>query len=212
MILAKTEQTNLKIFKAIAIAGKPTTAYDLTKKGFDIATAIRHLRKMDAHSIIPYSEKNTGGKRKRNPYGPTFWGVTEACAVDHRFQKNLEQVFEKWYQYEEFRTECSESLLDEKTLSEEPEKAKKYFKELIIYFARTVEEYYKLSTDPCRFSAEMMVNIGHVILEDDKKHQQDAKRLYSNLPMFKKEWDASFVKDLKRRMQFTKLKKKSALK
>ena len=134
----KENQVKYRIFEYILRAG-PATLYDITKefpkmKQANLSRVMKRLASENSITIV----KSEVTPRHKTFFGPTIWGLFDACAQDDRFKKNFDGYYSKWMNNQQFRS-STEQLIKEEHLKENPKRAMEILERYLDYILDTLK-------------------------------------------------------------------------
>ena len=124
---------NLKVFEYILRSG-PATVYDIKKDlKMEQPNVFRILKRLlEENSVMLTKSEYTSRKRKH--YGPTLYGLMNACGEDGRIIENFEDYYSKWIVHDGFRRSVQYMMRDE-DMKKDPEKAREVLDTLLDHYA-----------------------------------------------------------------------------
>jgi len=184
------DRMEVDIFEAIIQDGITKTSYDLVKKGFKIATILRHLDDMRENGLIQIYEQQLEGRPKIK-YGPTMEGLRIFSADFQNIFEQLDIVVEKWLKYEKFQKQVA--LVGDFKLEyvkQNPEEVQKTLKKFFSFnkeitdlsYEEEILEQYKIQVGSMLFG-----------LKKPEEHLELGKELYVKMPSFRNGLKQSFL-------------------
>jgi len=178
------------IFEAIIHDGVPKTSYDLVKKGFKIATILRHIDDMREDGLIQIYKQQLEG-RPKIMYGPTIEGLRIFSADFQNIFEQLDIVVEKWLKYEKFQKQVVlVGNFKLEYVKQNPEEVQKTLKNFFVFnkevndlaYEEEILEQYKIQVGSMLFG-----------LKKPEEHLKLGKELYVKMPSFRNGLKQSFL-------------------
>lgn len=184
MDISAGSQTSLDIFKLIIDEG-PLTLYSAnTKSRFPLGTIHRHFKEMERSGKIK-SYKNSD-RRKKKPYGPTFFGFVYYSRLDRSIYQKLENYFLLWTESKDFLDDLQNEGFDLQKIKTNPKKTKMLFRKYVEYGMGVEDQLDALKRDPSSIPREILVFIGELLIVQNPKYSSLWRDLYVNLPGLRK--------------------------
>ena len=155
----KDEQAKLKVFEYILRSG-PATVFDIKKDlKMEQPNVLRIVKRLIEEGSILLTESEYTS-RKRKFYGPTLYGLMNACGADERFIGNFEDYYSKWIDHDGFRRSVKAMMRDE-DMKKDPEKAMKILREYLEYVLECLQMY---EDNKSKLPVEIQGYIGEMLI------------------------------------------------
>ena len=191
-----------EIFEAIIHDGVPKTSYDLVKKGFKIATILRHIDNMREDGLIQIYEQQLEGRPKIK-YGPTMEGLRIFSADFKNIFEQLDVVLGKWLKSEKFQKQVT--LIGDFKME--------YVKQNLEEIQKTLETFLSFNKEATdlryeeRLLDQFEIQIGIMLLglKNPQRYFELGKELYVKMPAFRQGLKSSFLGTKVMEYQFEKI-------
>ena len=172
----------LKVFGYILRSG-PATVFDIKKDlKMEQPNVFRILKRLlEENSVMLTKSEYTS--RKRKYYGPTLYGLMNACGEDGRIIENFEDYYSKWIVHDGFRRSVQYMMRDE-DMKKDPEKAMKILKEYLEYVLECLQMY---EDNKSKLPVEIQGYIGEMLIAmyQPKKSKEKSKIFFKYIIPFK---------------------------
>lgn len=179
----------VEIFEAIIQDGIPKTSYDLVKKGFKIATILRHFDEMRDSVLIQIYEQQQEGRSKIK-YGPTMEGLRIFSADFQNIFEQLDIVLEKWLKSEKFQKQVAlVGNFKLEYVKQNPEEIQKTLKNFFSYNKEVTDLSYEEE-----ILEQYKTEVGSILfgLKNPKRYFELGKELFVKMPSFREGMKLSF--------------------
>ena len=180
----------LKVFGYILRSG-PATVFDMKKDlKMEQPNVFRILKRLlEENSVMLTKSEYTS--RKRKYYGPTLYGLMNACGEDGRIIENFEDYYSKWIDHDGFRRSVQYMMRDE-DMKKDPEKAMKILKSYVVYVMDCFQMY---EDNKSKLPVEIQGYIGEMLMTmyEPEKSKKMAETFFEYIIPFKQNIDR-FVK------------------
>jgi predicted transcriptional regulator len=180
----------LKVFGYILRSG-PATVFDIKKDlKMEQPNVFRILKRLlEENSVMLTKSEYTS--RKRKYYGPTLYGLMNACGEDGRIIENFEDYYSKWIDHDGFRRSVQYMMRDE-DMKKDPEKAMKILKSYVVYVMDCFQMY---EDNKSKLPVEIQGYIGEMLMSmyEPEKSKKMAETFFEYIIPFKQNIDR-FVK------------------
>ncbi|QMU54780.1 MAG: ArsR family transcriptional regulator [Nitrosopumilus sp.] len=198
-------RTSLDIFKAIMDNGPQTLYSTNSKTRIPMSTIHRHFKQLhNAGKIRVYESTEKG--RKKIEYGPTIYGMIDACRQDEEFADKIENYFLIWIDREEFQKDLAAEGFD--VSIKNLKKSKHVFRKFMTYFGAVEEQIEKTRRGDDSVSRDMQVFFSSMMLSSYPHYQKLWIELYRELPGMRKNLDEYMENIMKSYGEFKKNFKK----
>ena len=189
-IVMSIKGANLKVFEYILRSG-PATVFDIKKDlKMEQPNVFRILKRLLEENSVMITESEYTS-RKRKYYGPTLYGLMNACGEDERFFRNFENYYSKWIDSDGFRRSVQYMMRDE-DMKKDPEKAMKILKSYVVYVMDCFQMY---EDNKSKLPVEIQGYIGEMLMSmyEPEKSKKMAETFFEYIIPFKQNIDR-FVK------------------
>ena len=179
-----------EVFEYILRSG-PTTVYDIKKDlKMEQPNVFRILKRLLEENSVMITETEYTS-RKRKYYGPTLYGLMNACGEDERIIENFDGYYSKWIVNDGFRRSVQYMMRDE-DMKKDPEKAMKILKSYVVYVMDCFQMY---EDNKSKLPVEIQGYIGEMLMTmyEPEKSKKMAKTFFEYIIPFKQNIDR-FVK------------------
>ena len=179
-----------EVFEYILRSG-PTTVYDIKKDlKMEQPNVFRILKRLLEENSVMITETEYTS-RKRKYYGPTLYGLMNACGEDGRIIENFEDYYSKWIVNDGFRRSVQYMMRDE-DMKKDPEKAMKILKSYVVYVMDCFQMY---EDNKSKLPVEIQGYIGEMLMSmyEPGKSKKMAETFFEYIIPFKQNIDR-FVK------------------
>ena len=179
-----------EVFEYILRSG-PTTVYDIKKDlKMEQPNVFRILKRLLEENCVMIT-KSEYTSRKRKHYGPTLYGLMNACGEDGRIIENFEDYYSKWIDHDGFRRSVQYMMRDE-DMKKDPEKAMKILKSYVVYVMDCFQMY---EDNKSKLPVEIQGYIGEMLMSmyEPEKSKKMAETFFEYIIPFKQNIDR-FVK------------------
>jgi len=180
----------LKVFGYILRSG-PATVFDIKKDlKMEQPNVFRILKRLLEENSVMITESEYTS-RKRKYYGPTLYGLMNACGEDGRIIENFEDYYSKWIDHDGFRRSVQYMMRDE-DMKKDPEKAMKILKSYVVYVMDCFQMY---EDNKSKLPVEIQGYIGEMLMSmyEPEKSKKMAETFFEYIIPFKQNIDR-FVK------------------
>ena len=188
--LMTVKGANLKVFEYILRSG-PTTVYDIKKDlKMEQPNVFRILKRLLEENSVMITESEYTS-RKRKYYGPTLYGLMNACGENERIIENFDGYYSKWIVNDGFRRSVQYMMRDE-DMKKDPEKAMKILKSYVVYVMDCFQMY---EDNKSKLPVEIQGYIGEMLMAmyEPEKSKKMAETFFEYIIPFKQNID-KFVK------------------
>ena len=179
-----------EVFEYILRSG-PTTVYDIKKDlKMEQPNVFRILKRLLEENSVMITETEYTS-RKRKYYGPTLYGLMNACGEDERIIENFDGYYSKWIVNDGFRRSVQYMMRDE-DMKKDPEKAMKILKSYVVYVMDCFQMY---EDNKSKLPVEIQGYIGEMLMAmyEPEKSKKMAETFFEYIIPFKQNID-KFVK------------------
>jgi len=179
-----------EVFEYILRSG-PTTVYDIKKDlKMEQPNVFRILKRLLEENSVMITETEYTS-RKRKYYGPTLYGLMNACGEDERIIENFDGYYSKWIVNDGFRRSVQYMMRDE-DMKKDPEKAMKILKSYVVYVMDCFQMY---EDSKSKLPVEIQGYIGEMLMAmyEPEKSKKMAETFFEYIIPFKQNID-KFVK------------------
>ena len=179
-----------EVFEYILRSG-PTTVYDIKKDlKMEQPNVFRILKRLLEENSVMLTESEYTS-RKRKYYGPTLYGLMNACGEDERIIENFDGYYSKWIVNDGFRRSVQYMMRDE-DMKKDPEKAMKILKSYVVYVMDCFQMY---EDSKSKLPVEIQGYIGEMLMAmyEPEKSKKMAETFFEYIIPFKQNIDR-FVK------------------
>ena len=179
-----------EVFEYILKSG-PTTVYDIKKDlKMEQPNVFRILKRLLEENSVMITETEYTS-RKRKYYGPTLYGLMNACGEDERIIENFDGYYSKWIVNDGFRRSVQYMMRDE-DMKKDPEKAMKILKSYVVYVMDCFQMY---EDNKSKLPVEIQGYIGEMLMAmyEPEKSKKMAETFFEYIIPFKQNIDR-FVK------------------
>ena len=190
LLKLKDEQAKLKVFEYILRSG-PATVFDIKKDlKMEQPNVFRILKRLLEENSVMITETEYTS-RKRKYYGPTLYGLMNACGEDERIIENFDGYYSKWIVNDGFRRSVQYMMRDE-DMKKDPEKAMKILKSYVVYVMDCFQMY---EDNKSKLPVEIQGYIGEMLMAmyEPEKSKKMAETFFEYIIPFKQNID-KFVK------------------
>jgi len=179
-----------EVFEYILRSG-PTTVYDIKKDlKMEQPNVFRILKRLLEENSVMITETEYTS-RKRKYYGPTLYGLMNACGENERIIENFDGYYSKWIVNDGFRRSVQYMMRDE-DMKKDPEKAMKILKSYVVYVMDCFQMY---EDNKSKLPVEIQGYIGEMLMAmyEPEKSKKMAETFFEYIIPFKQNID-KFVK------------------
>ena len=179
-----------EVFEYILKSG-PTTVYDIKKDlKMEQPNVFRILKRLLEENSVMITETEYTS-RKRKYYGPTLYGLMNACGENERIIENFDGYYSKWIVNDGFRRSVQYMMRDE-DMKKDPEKAMKILKSYVVYVMDCFQMY---EDNKSKLPVEIQGYIGEMLMTmyEPEKSKKMAEMFFEYIIPFKQNIDR-FVK------------------
>ena len=179
-----------EVFEYILKSG-PTTVYDIKKDlKMEQPNVFRILKRLLEENSVMITETEYTS-RKRKYYGPTLYGLMNACGEDERIIENFDGYYSKWIVNDGFRRSVQYMMRDE-DMKKDPEKAMEILKSYVVYVMDCFQMY---EDNKSKLPVEIQGYIGEMLMAmyEPEKSKKMAETFFEYIIPFKQNIDR-FVK------------------
>ena len=179
-----------EVFEYILRSG-PTTVYDIKKDlKMEQPNVFRILKRLLEENSVMITETEYTS-RKRKYYGPTLYGLMNACGENERIIENFDGYYSKWIVNDGFRRSVQYMMRDE-DMKKDPEKAMKILKSYVVYVMDCFQMY---EDSKSKLPVEIQGYIGEMLMAmyEPEKSKKMAETFFEYIIPFKQNID-KFVK------------------
>ena len=179
-----------EVFEYILKSG-PTTVYDIKKDlKMEQPNVFRILKRLLEENSVMITETEYTS-RKRKYYGPTLYGLMNACGENERIIENFDGYYSKWIVNDGFRRSVQYMMRDE-DMKKDPEKAMKILKSYVVYVMDCFQMY---EDNKSKLPVEIQGYIGEMLMAmyEPEKSKKMAETFFEYIIPFKQNID-KFVK------------------
>jgi len=179
-----------EVFEYILRSG-PTTVYDIKKDlKMEQPNVFRILKRLLEENSVMITETEYTS-RKRKYYGPTLYGLMNACGENERIIENFDGYYSKWIVYDGFRRSVQYMMRDE-DMKKDPEKAMEILKSYVVYVMDCFQMY---EDNKSKLPVEIQGYIGEMLMAmyEPEKSKKMAETFFEYIIPFKQNID-KFVK------------------
>ena len=179
-----------EVFEYILKSG-PTTVYDIKKDlKMEQPNVFRILKRLLEENSVMITETEYTS-RKRKYYGPTLYGLMNACGEDERIIENFDGYYSKWIVNDGFRRSVQYMMRDE-DMKKDPEKAMEILKSYVVYVMDCFQMY---EDNKSKLPVEIQGYIGEMLMAmyEPEKSKKMAETFFEYIIPFKQNID-KFVK------------------
>ena len=125
--------------------------------------------------------------RKRKYYGPTLYGLMNACGENERIIENFDGYYSKWIVNDGFRRSVQYRMRDE-DMKKDPEKAMKILKSYVVYVMDCFQMY---EDNKSKLPVEIQGYIGEMLMSmyEPEKSKKMAETFFEYIIPFKQNID-----------------------
>ena len=184
--LMTVKGANLKVFEYILRSG-PTTVYDIKKDlKMEQPNVFRILKRLLEENSVMITETEYTS-RKRKYYGPTLYGLMNACGEDERIIENFDGYYSKWIVNDGFRRSVQYMMRDE-DMKKDPEKAMEILKSYVVYVMDCFQMY---EDNKSKLPVEIQGYIGEMLMAmyEPEKSKKMAEMFFEYIIPFKQNID-----------------------
>ena len=148
-----------EVFEYILKSG-PTTVYDIKKDlKMEQPNVFRILKRLLEENSVMITETEYTS-RKRKYYGPTLYGLMNACGEDERIIENFDGYYSKWIVNDGFRRSVQYMMRDE-DMKKDPEKAMKILLKYLNYVLDSLKTFDEWKS---KLPVELQVFFGEMLM------------------------------------------------